>query len=107
MQRASRSRSSVRLLFGIVGIPSIGFQCGVREQTQVNDHNSLPANHFSLHAVFHIFVVDQFLNLIYSSLAKCRKLDISLKALCCRAGHGGHFQARFLSCYPKRDGIKF
>lgn len=90
MQRASRSRSFVRLLFGIVGIPSFDFQCGVREQTQVNDHISLPANHFPLHAVFHIFVWEQFLNLIYSSLAKCRKLDISLNALCCRAGHGGH-----------------
>jgi hypothetical protein len=90
MQRTSRSRSSVRLLFGIVGIPSIGFQFGVREQAQVNDHISLPANHFPLHAVFDIFVVERFLNLIYSSLAKCRKLDISLNALCCRAGHGGH-----------------
>jgi hypothetical protein len=58
MQRTPRLRSSVRLLFGVVGVPLIAFQCGVRERPQVNDHISLPAFHFLLHALFDILFVE-------------------------------------------------
>jgi len=74
MQRSAKSRSPVRLLFGIVAGPLIALQwsVGFCEQPQVNflsrivdDHISLPAYDFLLDALSDIFDVEQFLNLIY------------------------------------------